>query len=491
MLDKDASSRLSLTTSPSKIPESEPVPTSSEAPPPALDPHSDISRRRPPDSKSLKSEGSKPARDPPTYEQMILDSTPYLCAIPPPPPTPTPNANATLRDHEAETAELARATDRGWDLLQDMSGQCLYFISGWWSYQFCYSQSVKQFHPLPPGGNVPLFPPVEDPTTPTYVLGRFGEKKINRHRLPANGGEGGAIDGGLAPEDGEGSSTTIQAKGTPSSRYLSQKLTGGTVCDLTGAPRRIEVQFHCHQHGADRIGYIKETSTCSYLMVIHTPRLCNDVAFLPEQEEQADQVVCTEVISESEIPAWRRRKSQEAERLLFGTIEKTVNTALKQGDSGTAPKQMVGGIEVGAMKLVGGDKGWLKLPERHPGQEVTIGKDGKAVPKGQAIAHQHKKEEGGAVHRLKDKEMRDLGVDTKMADAAIKELQAMSGGKGWKLEVFWKEGKLEMRGMINEGGEGGGDTVDFQGVDIIVVDGDGEEIGEEEWEDEAEYGDEL
>ncbi|KAG8530875.1 uncharacterized protein KY384_004232 [Bacidia gigantensis] len=415
---------------------------------------------------------------PSSYERMILDSTTYLCSVPAPSPDLPQNATATHLAAEEEKAELARATDRGWDLLQEMSGSCLYFISGWWSYQFCYSESVKQFHQLPAGGNVPMFPPVEDPTTPSYVLGKFGEKKVNRHRLPSGGSAGGALDGGLPLEDGqEGSTTTIQAKGSSSSRYLSQKLSGGTTCDLTGAPRRVEIQFHCHPQSADRIGWIKEVSTCSYLMVVYTPRLCNDVAFLPEREERAEQVVCSEVVREGEEVEWKRKKSREAERKLVGQIE---------GKAGAkATKMMVGDIEVGAMKHVGGDKGWLKTSEQTAGSHghgMNFAKDG---PKGQNIAHQHKVEDGGAVHKLSDKEMKALGVDVKTANAAIKELQDVAMGKGWRLEIFNQNGKVEMRGVIDE--QEGLATDQDEGEDGFLI------VANEEEDDgnDQEYRDEL
>ena len=64
-------------------------------------------------------------------------------------------------------------------------------------------------------------------------------------------------------------------------RYLVQKMGGGTWCELIKKNRRIEVQFQCDPSGGDRVAWIKETSTCSYLMVIHTPKLCNDLAFVP------------------------------------------------------------------------------------------------------------------------------------------------------------------------------------------------------------------
>ena len=294
------------------------------------------------------------------------------------------------------------------------------------------------------------------------------------------------MDGGLAAEAGEdeGATVTIQARGGRGGRFLSQKLSGGTTCDLTGAPRRVEIQFHCHPHSVDRIGWIKEVSTCTYLMVVYTPRLCDDVAFLPEREEQAEKVVCREVVGEAEEEGWRRRKSQEAERLLVGQIESgatIVGDAKGKNDLGK--KLMVGDIEVGGMKLVGGDKGWLKTPDPmalggglRVGEDGTIviggglgiEKDGTIVTLGHAIAHQHKKEEGGEVHRLNDKEISQLGVDVKAANSVIKQLQELGGNNGWKLEAFQTEdGKMELQ-VISEDGE------------VVIVERDEEEEGSQE-----------
>nr|GFD60541.1 hypothetical protein [Tanacetum cinerariifolium] len=75
-----------------------------------------------------------------------------------------------------EEKELVRAADRGWELLEGMRGNCIYYLSGWWSYSFCYNNEVKQFHQLPPSRGVPIYPPVEDTSVHSFVLGRFSNK---------------------------------------------------------------------------------------------------------------------------------------------------------------------------------------------------------------------------------------------------------------------------------------------------------------------------
>jgi hypothetical protein len=77
---------------------------------------------------------------------------------------------------------------------------------------------------------------------------------------------------------------------------------GGAWCDLIKKNRRIEVQFQCDPSGGDRVAWIKETSTCSYLMVVHTPKLCNDLAFAPVklvgEGEGVHEIMCQKVMRE-------------------------------------------------------------------------------------------------------------------------------------------------------------------------------------------------
>lgn len=91
--------------------------------------------------------------------------------------------------------------------------------------------------------------------------------------------------------------TSVDAVGEQ--RYLVQKMSEGTWCELIKKNRKIEVQFQCDPSGGDRVAWIKETSTCSYLMVIHTPRLCNDLAFVPIKRtgdgDGVHEIVCQKV----------------------------------------------------------------------------------------------------------------------------------------------------------------------------------------------------
>ncbi|CAZ79883.1 unnamed protein product [Tuber melanosporum] len=228
-----------------------------------------------------------------TYEALWLNGRRYLCSVPIVTPAPPMNATEKELSKAAEEKELVRATTRGWELLSDLEGHCLYFVSGWWSYSYCHNHEIRQFHQKPPQNGVNTWPPAEDPATPSYVLGQVSPEAAKRTK----------------GQKGEG--TELQATGEL--RFLVQKLGGGTTCDLTGKERKIEVQFHCNSQGSDRIGWIKEVSICCYLMVVYTPRLCNDVAFLPPREDRANSISCREIMTPGQIEKYHTDKAKVGE----------------------------------------------------------------------------------------------------------------------------------------------------------------------------------
>lgn len=177
------------------------------------------------------------------YEMMIHHKQRYLCSIPQVETiVEQTNENDTLSKAEQEK-ELARANDRGWELLSGMQGNCIYYMHGWWSYRFCYNQDVKQFHQLPPSRGAPVYPPAEDPNEQEYLLGRYDESKL-KGDVQAQSEERWEGEGAL--EVSEHATRKVGRQGElvtrGESRYLVQKLAGGTECDLTGKERVIEVQ---------------------------------------------------------------------------------------------------------------------------------------------------------------------------------------------------------------------------------------------------------
>jgi protein OS-9 len=204
------------------------------------------------------SKRDKPAADIPTvedalehtYEAVVLHGQRYLCSIPVIPEDTPQNSTTSAEEAKAEEEkELMRATDRGWELLEGMRGNCIYYLSGWWSYSFCYKDEVKQFHQLPPGRGVPIYPPVEDTSVHSFVLGRFSkeEKSKKADARKTLGSEQGSKEvyddeGNISDEEDTKGLELPRLESKGSNRYMVQRLSDGTECDLTGRPRKIDVQ---------------------------------------------------------------------------------------------------------------------------------------------------------------------------------------------------------------------------------------------------------
>ncbi|KAF2636328.1 Pkinase-domain-containing protein [Massarina eburnea CBS 473.64] len=375
-----------------------------------------------------------------TYERVVVKGQRYLCSIPIIPEESPQNSTVSAEEAKAEEEkELMRATDRGWELLQGMQGSCIYYVSGWWSYSFCYKAEVKQFHQLPAGRNVPIYPPVEDTSVKSFVLGKYPEHKEKRAGKREDRKTLGTAQGSKEAEiddEGNAKETAVdlpQLKTKGASRYMVQKLSGGTECDLTGKDRKIEVQYHCHPQATDRIAMIKEVSTCSYLMIIYTPRLCNDVAFLPPQEDLAHHISCQPVLSPSEIDTWTLEnleyKVRETERLIE---EAEANNPLREMEDGlegsTKRGPVIGGIEVGAQALVGGEG---RAMER----SVIVG-GGKEINRGTLLTSDGM--------QMSQEDMKKLGISQKAFEKLKDGAKKMSHeGEKWKLEV------IEMPGFKN------------------------------------------
>ena len=68
--------------------------------------------------------------DPPAAYQMVwFEDRKYLCKIPVVKPPPPMNATEKQLSKVKEEKELARAASRGWELLSELEGKCLYFVS--------------------------------------------------------------------------------------------------------------------------------------------------------------------------------------------------------------------------------------------------------------------------------------------------------------------------------------------------------------------------
>ncbi|KAI2468852.1 glucosidase II beta subunit-like protein-domain-containing protein [Annulohypoxylon bovei var. microspora] len=389
-----------------------------------------------------------------SYEIMNMSPNRYLCAIPVIESPPAPNKTATELARAEEARELARASAHGWDLINGLDGNCLYYMSGWWSYSFCYGRDVVQFHALP--ASVKSGPPVRDINTAEYVLGRVPDPHTtSRSRRGQSNPPGDKGHSAPTPPP----NTELQIKGDQ--RYLVQKMGDGTICDLTGRERTIEIQYHCSPGSTqDRIGWIKEVTTCAYLMVVNTPRLCVDVAFQPPKEERANVISCRAIVSEAERADWHAQKTLEAQAAMIGQAKGEIKAPIT-----------IGGVVVGGRRMLGGGEDGKEAHKLAPPRNF---RNPNIAPLIEVVAKGSSKEEGSRVDILTDEELEKLNLSPEMVEELKKELQKLAGDRGWKLEVVEMPGDpREIRGVV--------DTDEDEGEEK-KSDGDdeGEETGSEE-----------
>ncbi|XP_010533104.1 PREDICTED: protein OS-9 homolog [Tarenaya hassleriana] len=168
---------------------------------------------------------------------------------------------------EAEKQVKLKTPD---ELLQPLSGKCLLRQEGWWSYEFCHQRWVRQLH-------------IEDDNkiSQEFILGNFDADTTA------------AFNENLS----EASTMKDPRSSDASQRYHSHLFTNGTICDLTGKPREIEVRFVCAETRA-MVTSITELSTCKYALTVQCPTLCKHPMF--QQEKPVWHTIHCNVLTEED-----------------------------------------------------------------------------------------------------------------------------------------------------------------------------------------------
>lgn len=185
-------------------------------------------------------------------------------------------------------------------------------------------------------------------------------------------------------------------------------------------------QFHCNPASQERVHLIKEVATCAYLMIIHTPRLCNDVAFLPPQMDFPNIISCTPILEPDQVPAHEARVASSAKQELASNLPDAFKSEEDQ------PKPTVGNIVVGAYKWIQPGKKIEKSAILGGGKETFVST--LADSKGKVMTAEELSKLGfkdhGTVERYK------------------KRLEELAGDKPWKMDIVDTPRGTEIRGQV-------------------------------------------
>lgn len=116
---------------------------------------------------------------------------------------------------------------------------CYQYQTGYWSYEFCSGNQVKQFHLGDASVN-------DDPKK--FVIGNTKTLLVERNfKLFYN-------------NDGY---------------YIKDTFNGGDLCEMNGLPRSVEIQYTCGSNKKDiSIEYVNELKICNYQLRVGIPKLC-------------------------------------------------------------------------------------------------------------------------------------------------------------------------------------------------------------------------
>ncbi|KAM6473701.1 protein OS-9 isoform 1-T1 [Liasis olivaceus] len=182
------------------------------------------------------------------------------------------------------------------ELLKPMeAAPCLIKTKDWWTYEFCYGKHIQQYH-------------IEESEIKGDIL------YLGYYQS--------AFDW-----DNETAKASKQHK---LKRYHSQTYVNGSKCNLNGKPREAEVRFLCEEGSGDYIARVDEPQSCSYVLTIHTTRICHHPFLRPPSTATPQTIRCHPALSPAEYVEYVKAQVSDTKRKVEEISEelKTLDTQL-------------------------------------------------------------------------------------------------------------------------------------------------------------------
>ncbi|WPK23775.1 hypothetical protein PUMCH_001021 [Australozyma saopauloensis] len=241
------------------------------------------------------------------YERFFIDRKyqngldEYICEFAPVTLQPP---SEEYQSPESDSEILAKATQLIHSSFSLDSCVWAYDFRGWyWTYAFCFGDKVIQYHE---GAPISERPQKHLPIAPNtiFVLGRF--TKASADKIEFKNQVSQSQFESYSEQAGR-SYRLLDEKSSPfahhsSQRVVLQMVTDGTLCDMTGQPRSLEMMYLCSENGGSspQIMNVQEVKTCHYKMVLHVPKLCSYDPFIPNKhvQESLVDVACQKIDKE-------------------------------------------------------------------------------------------------------------------------------------------------------------------------------------------------
>lgn len=191
---------------------------------------------------------------------MILDTymasgIRTLCELP----------NIAFADDDGSASMASSSHPSVASFLTPLRDQCMRYVEGWWTYEFCAGRQLRQYHADPQGK-------VEK----EYILGSA------LHKPSPSGGAAGTINtASMSGEEYLAHLESLKIDSEAGHPYYSEHYAHGTPCDVTqGTPREFEARWTCSPSAAGTaIRSVKEPASCRYILEVESPLICEHPSY--------------------------------------------------------------------------------------------------------------------------------------------------------------------------------------------------------------------
>lgn len=175
------------------------------------------------------------------------------------------------RDKQGNTLKIS-------SLLEPLRSTCLNLTQGWWTYEYCFPRTLRQYHMQVLSDGVKR--------DPDHLLGQL----LPQEPIQVNQVEMGTVK--LKP-----SISPRERRAPPSNHMtLEQRLSGGSVCDETKRHREALLHFQCPTNWQSRPDHrmvsIREGALCEYEVVVQTVLLCGHQRLIPTMPRGRETLQC-------------------------------------------------------------------------------------------------------------------------------------------------------------------------------------------------------
>ncbi|KAM8976660.1 protein OS-9 [Pelodytes ibericus] len=181
------------------------------------------------------------------------------------------------------------------DLLRPMeAAPCLIKTKDWWTYEFCYGKHIQQYH-------------VEESEVKGDIL----------------------YLGYYQSEFDWNNETAKASKHHRLKRYHSQMYVNGSKCDLNGKSRETEVRFMCEEGSGDYIARVDEPQSCTYVLTVHTTRICHHPFLRPPATGMPQSILCQPALSPEQYVEYVKAQVSDTKRIVEELSEELKTLDLK------------------------------------------------------------------------------------------------------------------------------------------------------------------